>query len=78
MEADARPRHGCGSVKQRVLYAVSLTAYILITLFTKRLLTWNLAMLYFVVTIDLLPRLYRRVRYGDQNHVSSGPAVAEL
>lgn len=56
-------------MKERLLYAASVTAYILITLFTKRLLTWNLAMLYFVVTIDLLPRLYRRLRYGSQHHV---------
>lgn len=60
-------------MKERLLYAASVTAYILITLFTKRLLTWNLAMLYFVVTIDLLPRLYRRVRFGSQHRV-----VAEL
>jgi hypothetical protein len=51
-------------VKTTVLYAISVLAYIAITLFTKRLLTWNLAMLYFVVTLDLLPRLYRRLRFG--------------
>ena len=51
-------------MKNRLLYAASVVTYIVITLFTKRLLTWNLAMLYFVVTIDLLPRLYRRVRTG--------------
>jgi hypothetical protein len=48
-------------VRTWLLYLVSVAAYITITLFTKRLLTWNLAMLYFVVTIDLLPRGVRRV-----------------
>lgn len=48
-----------------LIYVASVVAYITITLFTKRLLTWNLAMLYFVVTIDLLPRLYRRLRFGE-------------
>ena len=52
-------------MRTRLLYAASVVAYIIITLFTKRLLTWNLAMLYFVVTIDLLPRLYRRIRFGE-------------
>ena len=40
-------------VKTRLLYAASIVTYIVITLFTKRLLTWNLAMLYFIVTLDL-------------------------
>jgi hypothetical protein len=49
-------------VKTWLLYGASVVAYITITLFTKRLLTWNLAMLYFVVTLDLLPRGYRHLR----------------
>lgn len=59
-------------VRTRLLYATAVVAYIVITLFTKRLLTWNLAMLYFIVTLDLLPRLYRRVtgRFGATNEAS--------
>ncbi len=49
-------------MKTWILYGASVAAYIAITIFTKRLLTWNLAMLYFVVTLDLLPRGFRRVR----------------
>ena len=49
-------------MKTWILYVASVAAYITITLFTKRLLTWNLAMLYFVVTLDLLPRVVRRAR----------------
>jgi hypothetical protein len=49
-------------VRSGLRYVAAVVVYIVITLFTKRLLTWNLAMLYFVVTIDLLPRLARRVR----------------
>ncbi len=51
-------------MRTRLLYASSIIAYIVITFFTKRLLTWNLAMLYFIVTLDLLPRLYRRIFHG--------------
>ena len=64
MEAIAKDGHGRGRVRERLLYVASVVTYIVITLFTKRLLTWNLAMLYFIVTIDLLPRLYRRIRSG--------------
>ena len=51
------------------IWLISIAAvavYITITLFTKRLLTWNLAMLYFVVTIDLIPRGIRRVLHRDE------------
>ena len=65
MDAIAKDGHGRRRVRQRLLYVASVVTYIVITLFTKRLLTWNLAMLYFIVTIDLLPRLYRRIRHGS-------------
>jgi hypothetical protein len=45
-----------------VMYGLSVLCYIAITFFTKRLLTWNLAMVYFVVTLEVLPRTYRRIR----------------
>ena len=48
-----------------LVYVASVVAYITITLFTKKLLTWNLAMLYFVVTIDLVPRGIRRLLHRD-------------
>ena len=44
----------------------SVAVYITITLFTKKLLTWNLAMLYFVVTIDLVPRGIRRLLHRSE------------
>jgi len=53
-------------VKVRLLYVASVAVYITITLFTKRLLTWNLAMLYFVVTIDLVPRGVRRLLHRPE------------
>lgn len=42
-------------------YAISVAVYIGITFVTKHLLAWNLALIYFVTTIDLLPRLFRFV-----------------
>lgn len=61
---DTIARHAAlhGVVRTCIAYGVAVVVYIVITLFTRRLLTWNLAMLYFVVTLDLLPRGFRRVR----------------
>lgn len=53
-------------------YGVSVGVYIAITLVTKRLLTWNLALLYFITTLDLLPALYRRRRHGPAVPGSAG------
>ncbi len=52
-------------MKTWVAYATSVAVYIAITLFTKRLLTWNLALLYFIVTLDLLPAWYHRRRHAS-------------
>ncbi len=66
-------------MRTRLLYASSIIAYIVITFFTKRLLTWNLAMLYFIVTLDLLPRLYRRIFHGGTAPTTSAtPHGVEL
>jgi hypothetical protein len=40
---------------------LAIAAYIAIGFVTKKLLTWNLALLYFVVVLEFLPRLVRRV-----------------
>jgi hypothetical protein len=47
--------------------------YITLTLFTKRLLTWNLALVYFVTTLDLLPALYQRRRRNPA--ITAGPGT---
>lgn len=52
-------------MKVWLISIASVAVYITITLFTKKLLTWNLAMLYFVVTIDLVPRGIRRLLHRD-------------
>jgi hypothetical protein len=49
-------------MKVWVSYGLAVFVYILITFFTKRLLSWNLALLYFVTTLEILPRAYRRLR----------------
>ena len=49
-------------MKVWVTYGLSVLIYILITFVTKRLLTWNLALIYFVVTLEVLPRSYHRLR----------------
>src|SRR4051794_10944258 len=52
-------RAGRIGMKVWVTYGLSMFVYIMITFFTKRLLSWNLALLYFVVTLEVLPRTYR-------------------
>ena len=44
-----------------ITYGLAIAAYIAIGFVTKKLLTWNLALLYFVVVLEFLPRLVRRV-----------------
>ena len=44
-----------------ITYSFAIAAYIAIGFVTKKLLTWNLALLYFVVVLEFLPRLVRRV-----------------
>ena len=44
-----------------VTYALAIAVYIAIGFFTKKLLTWNLALLYFVVVLEFIPRLARRL-----------------
>jgi hypothetical protein len=44
-----------------LIYSAAIALYIVIGLFTKRLLSWNLAFLYFVVVIEVIPRTVRRL-----------------
>ena len=57
-------------------YAVSVAGYILITLFTKQLVSWNRALLYFVVTLEVLPRLVRALRVRRAPTRSATPTEA--
>lgn len=49
-----------------LIYGAAIALYIVIALFTKRLLSWNLAFLYFVVVIEVIPRTVRRVFGRDE------------
>jgi len=44
-----------------VTYGAAIVLYLVIALFTKRLLTWNLAFAYFLVVLEVAPRAVRRV-----------------
>lgn len=44
-----------------VTYGLAIAAYIVIGFFTKKLLTWNLAFLYFLVVLEFVPRAVRHV-----------------
>jgi hypothetical protein len=60
--ASTTSRTGRAGVKVLVTYGLSVFCYIVITFFTKRLLSWNLALVYFVATLEVLPRTYHRLR----------------
>jgi hypothetical protein len=47
------------------MYVLSIGTYIAISFFTKHLLSWNLALAYFLVTLEVLPRSYRRLVAGS-------------
>jgi hypothetical protein len=51
-------------VRQWARYTLSVTLYIAISLFTKRLLAWNVGLLYYVVTLEVIPRALGRMRRG--------------
>ncbi len=44
-----------------VTYGAAIVLYVVIAFFTKRLLTWNLAFAYFLVVLEVVPRVVRRI-----------------
>ena len=44
-----------------VTYGAAIVLYLVIAFFTKRLLTWNLAFAYFLVVLEVAPRVVRRI-----------------
>lgn len=53
-------------------YGASVAAYVVIGFFfTKGLMNWNRSLLYFLVTLDLLPRLVRHL-FAQRSHADEG------
>jgi hypothetical protein len=61
-----------GVTGDRLRYAVAVLGYIGLAMITKQFLTWTYGPLYFMLTLEVLPRLWRRVRRSRPH-----PAVAE-
>lgn len=49
-------------VKEWARYALAVAGYIALSLATKKYLTWTYGPTYFIVTLEVLPRTWRRLR----------------
>ena len=48
-------------MREWVRYALAVAGYIALSFLTKRFLTWTYGPSYFILTLEVLPRLWRRV-----------------
>lgn len=56
-------------MSDRYRYALAVLGYIGLAMFTKQFLTWTYGPLYFVLTLEVLPRTWRRLRaWGRMPH----------
>ncbi len=44
--------------------AAAVVGYIVLSLFTKRFLTWTWGPFYFILTLEIIPRVVHRLRVG--------------
>jgi 4-amino-4-deoxy-L-arabinose transferase-like glycosyltransferase len=49
-------------VSDRYRYGLAVLGYIGLAMLTKQFLTWTYGPLYFVLTLEVLPRTWRRLR----------------
>jgi hypothetical protein len=49
-------------VKDPLRYGLAVAGYIVLAMFTKQFLTWTYGPLYFMATLEVLPRTWRRLR----------------
>ena len=45
-----------------VRYGLAVVGYIVLAMFTQQFLTWTYGPLYFMLTLEVLPRTWRRLR----------------
>ena len=45
-----------------VRYGLAVVGYVVLAMFTKQFLTWTYGPLYFMLTLEVLPRTWRRLR----------------
>jgi len=49
-------------VNDPVRYGLAVIGYVVLAMFTKQFLTWTYGPLYFMFTLEVLPRTWRRLR----------------
>lgn len=49
-------------MREFVRYAIAAVGYIVLAMFTKHYLTWTYGPIYYIVVLEVVPRLFRRVR----------------
>ena len=50
--------------REPVRYAIAVLGYIGLAMLTKQFLTWTYGPIYFMLTLEVLPRCWRRIRRG--------------
>jgi len=60
-------------VKEFVRYGIAVCLYIALSLVTKRFLTWTWGPIYFIVVLEVVPRLFNRLRHGPAAPEPFGP-----
>jgi hypothetical protein len=53
-----------GDKRELIRYGVVVLGYIVLAMFTKRYLTWTWGPIYFMTMLEVVPRLFHRIRYG--------------
>ena len=64
-------------MKDPVRYGLAVAGYIVLAMFTKQFLTWTYGPLYFMLTLEVLPRSWRRLRGAVTGPPATQPAVGE-
>lgn len=64
-------------MKESLRYGLAVAGYIALSLVTKKYLTWTWGPTYFVLTLEVLPRTWRRLRSLGRPAPEPDPVAAE-
>jgi hypothetical protein len=51
-----------GRMRDWIRYSLAVVGYIVLAMFTKHYLTWTYGPIYFIVVLEVVPRVFRRIR----------------
>jgi hypothetical protein len=63
-------------MKEFARYAVVVAGYIVLAMFTKHYLTWTYGPIYFIVMLEVIPRIFGRIRHWVRRQHELTPTVA--